>query len=85
MKKTDDDKCDYPICVAKTEKSLSDNKKLLGCPKNFKITITDMKVMAGAGMIVAYAGNIMTMPGLPKTPRSTRIDLTEDGNIVGLE
>ncbi len=85
LKKTDDDKCNYPICVAKTEKSLSDNKKLLGCPRDFKITITDMKVMAGAGMIVAYAGNIMTMPGLPKTPRSTRIDLTEDGNVAGLE
>ena len=80
-----DDGCNYPICIAKTEKSLSDNKKLLGCPKNFKITITDMKVMAGAGMIVAYAGNIMTMPGLPKIPRSTNINLAEDGRVVGLE
>lgn len=78
-------KYDYPICIAKTEKSLSDNKNLLGCPNGFKITITDMKVMAGAEMVVAYAGNIMTMPGLPKTPRSTNIDLTDGGKVVGLE
>lgn len=75
----------YPVCIAKTEKSLSDNKLLLGCPKNFDITISDMKVMAGAGMIVAYAGNIMTMPGLPKNPRSNNITVTEKGFIAGLE
>jgi len=76
--------CCYPVCIAKTEKSLSDDKSLLGCPKNFRVTINDMKLMAGAGMIVAYAGNIMTMPGLPRIPRATQINVTNDGVIVGL-
>ncbi len=76
--------CSYPVCIAKTEKSLSDNKSLLGRPTNFKITINDLKLMAGAEMIVAYAGDIMTMPGLPKNPRANDINMTNDGVIIGL-
>ena len=73
-----------PICVAKTQYSFSDNQKLLGAPKGFKITVRNLKVSAGAGFIVALTGNIMTMPGLPKVPAAERIDLDENGKIVGL-
>lgn len=75
----------YPICLAKTQSSLSDDKSLLGRPVNFKITINDIRIMAGAGFVVAYAGNIMTMPGLPKIPRAEHINVTTDGNIMGLD
>lgn len=74
----------YPVCIAKVQGSLSDDKSLLGRPTNFKITINDIKVMAGAEFVVAYAGNILTMPGLPKSPLAEKVDLDEDGNIVGL-
>ena len=73
-----------PICMAKTQYSLSDNPKLLGRPENFEITIRDIYVSAGAGFIVALTGDIMTMPGLPKSPAAYRIDVTDEGNIVGL-
>ena len=73
-----------PICVAKTQYSLSDNQKLLGRPEGFTITIRDMKLCSGAGFIVAYAGDIMTMPGLPKTPTACSIDIDENGTITGL-
>ena len=73
-----------PICVAKTQYSLSDNQKLLGRPKGFNITIRDMKLCSGAGFIVAYAGDIMTMPGLPKVPTACSIDIDENGMITGL-
>ena len=74
-----------PICVAKTQYSFSDNQKLLGAPKSFKITVRNLKVSAGAGFIVALTGNIMTMPGLPKVPAAEKIDLDlKTGNIVGL-
>ena len=79
------DKFPYPVCIAKTPNSLSDNKALLGAPKEFKITIKDFKLMNGAGFIVAYAGDIVTMPGLPKSPRAESIDLLSNGKIVGLE
>ncbi len=82
MKKITD--CSYPVCIAKTEKSLSDDKSLLGCPKNFRLTISHIKIMDGAEMVVAYAGNIMTMPGLPKVPRAYEIDMTDDNKIIGL-
>ena len=75
----------YPVCLAKTQSSLSDDKSLLGRPKNFKITINDVKIMAGAGFVVAYAGNIMTMPGLPASPRAELITVDSDGKIVGLD
>lgn len=74
----------YPICVAKTQYSLSDDPKLLGRPCGFKITIRDAKVMNGAGFIVVYTGNIMTMPGLPKQPAAEGIDIDENGEIIGL-
>ncbi|MBR0130441.1 MAG: formate--tetrahydrofolate ligase, partial [Firmicutes bacterium] len=73
-----------PICMAKTQYSFSDNEKLLGAPKGFKITIRDIKVSAGAGFIVALTGAIMTMPGLPKVPSAEKIDVDENGRISGL-
>jgi formate--tetrahydrofolate ligase len=73
-----------PICIAKTQSSLSDDPKLLGRPKGFRITIRDLKVSNGAGFIVAYAGNIMTMPGLPRHPAAENMDITPDGKIIGL-
>lgn len=75
---------DYPICMAKTQYSFSDNAKLLGAPKDFTVTISNLKVSAGAGFIVALTGNVMTMPGLPKSPAAERIDVDEKGNITGL-
>ena len=73
-----------PICVAKTQYSLSDNQKLLGRPKGFTITIRGLTLCSGAGFIVAYAGDIMTMPGLPKVPTACSIDIDENGTITGL-
>lgn len=73
-----------PICMAKTQYSFSDDPKKLGAPKDFIITISNLKVSAGAGFIVAYTGAIMTMPGLPKSPASERIDIDADGTITGL-
>ncbi|MCR5225424.1 MAG: formate--tetrahydrofolate ligase [Alphaproteobacteria bacterium] len=75
----------YPVCLAKTQGSLSDDKALLGRPRNFKITINDVRIMAGAGFVVAYAGNIMTMPGLPVTPRAEQINVNREGRIIGLD
>jgi formate--tetrahydrofolate ligase len=74
----------FPICMAKTQYSLSDNPKLIGRPRNFNITIKKVKVSAGAGFIVAYTGNIMTMPGLPKHPIAEEIDINDTGKISGL-
>lgn len=74
-----------PVCIAKTQYSLTDNPKLLGRPKGFYINIQRLKVALGAGFVVAYAGSILTMPGLPKNPSATKIDVDEEGNIVGLE
>jgi formate--tetrahydrofolate ligase len=73
-----------PICMAKTQTSLSDNPKLTGCPKDFTITVTDCKVNTGAGFIVVYTGDVMTMPGLPKRPSAADIDVSPDGVISGL-
>lgn len=73
-----------PICIAKTQYSLSDNPKLLGRPTNFEINIKDINISAGAGFIVALAGDIMVMPGLPKNPAAINIDIDEAGKIVGL-
>ena len=74
----------YPICMAKTQYSFSDDAKKLGAPKDFVVTISQLKVSAGAGFIVALTGAIMTMPGLPKAPASEKIDVDKDGNISGL-
>ncbi|MGX6971101.1 formate--tetrahydrofolate ligase [Vagococcus bubulae] len=73
-----------PICMAKTQYSFSDDATLVGAPKDFTITIKNLKVSAGAGFIVALTGAVMTMPGLPKSPASERIDIDEEGNITGL-
>jgi formate--tetrahydrofolate ligase len=73
-----------PVCIAKTQYSLSDDPKLLGRPSGFKITIRDMHLSGGAGFIVAYAGNILTMPGLPKHPAAENIDVGSGGLISGL-
>ncbi len=73
-----------PICVAKTQYSLSDNPALLGVPKGFKVTVKDVRVCTGAGFIVCQTSNIMTMPGLPKVPAANRMDIDENGVITGL-
>jgi formate--tetrahydrofolate ligase len=73
-----------PVCVAKTQYSFSDDQTKLGAPSGFRITVRNLKVSAGAGFIVALTGNIMTMPGLPKVPAAEKIDVTDDGRIVGL-
>ncbi len=73
-----------PICVAKTQYSFSDDAKLLGAPRNFRITVRNLKISAGAGFIVALTGDIMTMPGLPKVPAAEKIDVDETGRISGL-
>lgn len=74
----------YPICMAKTQYSFSDDATLLGAPTDFTVTIRNLKVSAGAGFIVALTGAVMTMPGLPKSPAAERIDVDEKGNITGL-
>ena len=73
-----------PVCVAKTQYSFTDDQHLLGAPENFRITVRNLKVSAGAGFVVALTGDIMTMPGLPKVPAAEKIDVLEDGTIVGL-
>ncbi len=73
-----------PICMAKTQYSFSDDQKLLGAPKGFRVTVRSLKVSAGAGFIVALTGDIMTMPGLPKVPAAEQIDVDENGRILGL-
>lgn len=75
---------DLPICMAKTQFSFSDNPTLLGAPRNFNISVSDVKVNAGAGFIVVKTGNILTMPGLPKIPAAEHIDIDNDGKITGL-
>ncbi len=75
---------DIPVCVAKTQYSLSDDPAKLGKPENFSITVRDLKISAGAGFIVAFTGDIMTMPGLPKAPAALKIDCDGNGNISGL-
>lgn len=73
-----------PVCIAKTQYSLSDNPALLGAPKDFEITVRNVTLSNGAGFVVAYTGDIMTMPGLPKVPAAHSIDVDSDGKIVGL-
>ena len=73
-----------PICMAKTQYSFSDDQTLFGAPEGFRITVRDLQVKAGAGFIVAYTGDILTMPGLPRVPAAENIDVTDDGIIKGL-
>lgn len=74
----------YPVCMAKTQYSFSDDPKLLAAPSDFHITVRDLRISRGAGFIVALTGDIMTMPGLPKVPAANNIDVLETGEIVGL-
>jgi len=73
-----------PVCIAKTQSSLSDEANLLGRPRDFEVIIREARLSAGAGFVVAIAGEIMTMPGLPKEPSAQNIDVDENGNITGL-
>ena len=74
----------YPVCMAKTQYSFSDDATLLGAPEGFEITIRELEAKTGAGFIVALTGAIMTMPGLPKQPAALKMDVTDDGHAVGL-
>ena len=73
-----------PVCISKTQKSLSDNPKLLGRPTGFEIPVNEIRLSAGAGFLVAMAGEIIDMPGLPKKPSAELIDIDENGVITGL-
>jgi len=73
-----------PVCIAKTQYSLADDDEALGRPQGFTLIVTDASLSAGAGFVVVYCGDIMTMPGLPSTPAAERVDVTDDGEIVGL-
>ncbi len=73
-----------PVCIAKTQYSFSDDASKLGAPENFRITVRELKVSAGARFVVALTGNVLTMPGLPKIPAAEKIDVDENGNITGL-
>jgi len=73
-----------PVCMAKTQYSFSDNPDLKGAPKDFILEITDIKFAAGAGFMVVYTGEIMTMPGLPAKPAAQMMDIDESGTISGL-
>ena len=73
-----------PVCIAKTQYSFSDDPKRLGAPEDFTVTVRSVRIAAGAGFVVALTGDIMTMPGLPKSPAAERIDVDESGKITGL-
>jgi formate--tetrahydrofolate ligase len=73
-----------PVCIAKTQNSLSDDPKLKGAPTGWRLTVKELRLFSGAGFVVAIAGQIMTMPGLPKEPAAEKIDILDDGTIVGL-
>jgi formate--tetrahydrofolate ligase len=73
-----------PVCIAKTQSSLSDKKNELGAPKDWTLTVTDIRLSAGAEFLVVVCGNMMLMPGLPKIPAAYNMDVDEEGNISGL-
>ncbi len=73
-----------PVCIAKTQKSLSDNPRLLGRPKDFVVTVREIEIAAGAGFLIPITGSIMRMPGLPTTPAAEKMDVDEQGNVTGL-
>ena len=80
LKKAGFDK--LPVCIAKTQQSLSDNPALLGRPKDFLVTVREIQLAAGAGFIIPITGEILRMPGLPKVPMSSRFDLSDDGEVL---
>ncbi len=73
-----------PVCIAKTQKSLSDDPKLIGRPTGFNVTVREVEIASGAGFLVPITGDMMRMPGLPATPSAELIDIDDDGNISGL-
>ena len=73
-----------PVCIAKTQNSLSDNPKLLGRPRDFLVTVREIEIASGAGFLIPITGDIMRMPGLPTHPAAERIDIDENGEITGL-
>ena len=73
-----------PVCIAKTQKSLSDNPKLLGRPKDFVVTVREIEISAGAGFLVPITGDIMRMPGLPSSPAAVNMNVDDEGNVTGL-
>jgi len=73
-----------PVCIAKTQKSLSDNPRLLGRPKDFVVTVREIQISAGAGYLVPITGEIMRMPGLPQDPAATKMDVDDKGKVYGL-
>ena len=73
-----------PVCMAKTQYSLSDDPTKMGRPSGFRVTVRNMKISAGAGFIVVLTGDVMTMPGLPKVPAAEKVDIDENGVIKGL-
>ena len=73
-----------PVCIAKTQYSLTDDPKRMGAPTGWTLNVTDIQLSAGAGFLVAVAGNMMLMPGLPKAPRALSVDVDADGNITGV-
>ena len=73
-----------PVCIAKTQNSLSDNPKLLGRPKDFIVTVREIEISAGAGYLVPITGSIMRMPGLPKVPAATKMNVDDEGTVTGL-
>ena len=73
-----------PVCIAKTQKSLSDNPNLLGRPKDFVVTVRQIEIASGAGFIIPITGSIMRMPGLPDIPAAEKIDIDNNGKITGL-
>ena len=76
---------ELPVCIAKTHLSLSDDEKLFGRPRHFNMTVREVRIAAGAGFLIPLTGDVMTMPGLPRTPHATNIDLRPDGTIVGVQ
>jgi formate--tetrahydrofolate ligase len=74
----------YPVCIAKTQYSLSADDAALGRPRDFTLIVTDVSLSSGAGFVVVYCGDIMTMPGLPKEPSAEMVDISEEGEIIGL-
>ena len=78
------DNHDLPICIAKTQYSLSDDPKKLGYPKDYEVIVRNIELHTGSGFIVVYLGSILTMPGLPKKPNYEQIDIDDEGNIVGI-
>ena len=79
-----DKQADFPVCIAKTQYSFSDDPKKLGAPEGFQLQIRQVRLSAGAGFVVAFAGEIIAMPGLPKVPAAEDIDVDENGEIIGL-